>query len=606
MILNFEKNAKNLDSCKVKQDKPECLDGNTEHLFGASTNAFFSEWPVADLAEFYRILGALQRSGFDVEFVHGITDEGDLWALFEHKQTKQSVLNISLIDCVYNITNGVTDEIIEGPSLVDVTKKIHTKMLGVQQLHTGGLSGVGKNFNADTKTGNAGNVTMHPSACLIAFTASALLLIDLVASSDAEAVETITSIDLSHLTSLSGDDELLDFLFSSVVKKDGASQLINKSEQTSLGNVQQEIDEYGDQNRVSEVNSSARLNSQNFSKLQNLVHDIGGSAVLSSIIAMTVFVTSDDDWMRTISDKIESSKAAYTISESFSDEASEIFNSHDPYEPDAEQSFYSGILFTQQKPVHRDIILDSHDYLISSVSDLISLLSVDTSSPLRDFTDETQGSQNSAGELEKVENSDLWLSASDYLVADEQSPKLEIDPLEIGVLNKELTHQDFNENNEQYSSVQFSYSGVEEGFANFVSLYIPIDNNHVKLDIFKLESFNFENASVTASSGMHILSDIEVENDFKQSEDVEFNFHLANAEGVRNINFSNLNQAEALIFYGGTVIINSFRPGVDAIFLAGEKSRYESVEVIDQDLYLHIDGLNKIVLTDFFAFDSIA
>ena len=86
----------------------------------------------------------------------------------------------------------------------------------------------------------------------------------------------------------------------------------------------------------------------------------------------------------------------------------------------------------------------------------------------------------------------------------------------------------------------------------------------------------------------------------------DYDLHVSKSGDVKKISFTNLeDEAEALIFYGGTAIVDNFKPGIDTIFLVGEQQKYEDIVVIDQDLHLYINDLNKIVLTDFFAFDTI-
>lgn len=611
LIVHFEQFAKDRVDSQINNGKQE----NSTHVVGKIKNppktfgkTSFSEWPTADLAEFYRILGALQRSGFDVEFVHGKTDEGDLWALFEHTKTKQPVLNISLIDCIYNITNSVTDECIEGASLAEITNRIHTKMLGSQRFHAGNPFDEDRDTYKGAKSGTCknSNVTMHPSACLIAFTATALLLIDLVVSSEAEAVETIASIDVSHLISLADDDNVLDFLLSGNVNSEDTPLLTKEDGQASGEDLQRELAEDAAQHRVTEINSSTRWQSQNLNKLQNLAHDIGGSVVLTSIIAMTAFVASHDNWMGTLSDKIENSKAAHLINDSSSGERAGVVTTHDLYNTDGEQSIYSNLIVEQKKLIHGEVIQDSFNSLISSVSNLIDLVSINTVTSMEKFAVEVQKTSSITMQLEKVEGIDAWLTINNSGVVGDQSTKLEIDSDETVISKDEFTPRPEVEKSKQLSDIQISKSLIDVGSVDIVSIDIPLINNSVKLDFLKIESDHFRSISVLTNNGLDVLAENDPEDSFNQLGFSDYNLHIAKGSSVENINFADIDQAEALVFYGGTILIDNFRPGIDAIFLASEKMRYESVEVIDQDLYLYIDDLNKIVLTDFFAFDTIA
>lgn len=602
MIVSFDNFVKTRKSQQVDdsdQVKP-CHNASTvTYIPNSSEKTPNVEWPAADLADFYRIFGVLQRSGFNVEFVHGVTDEGDLWAVFEHTKTNQEVLNISLINCVYSILNSVTDECIEGSSLAEITSIIDSKTQNSQRFHSR------SSFDEDKLKGlENNNVIMHPSACLIAFTATALLLIDLVISSDVEAAETIASIDQTHLASLTDEDHFLEALFSS----NEDSNLKIDTEQTADNNLANKFGE--NTNLPGHGNNSSNFNgvqSQNLGKLHNLMQDAGNISVLASVVAMTAWAISDDNWAQTLSEKIKIVKTAKLEDKSSVDEYTEVINVPARYEePNKQFAFESN----QENIFHDNITQDIFDAFPSFLSKSLDLLFFDKiiSAEITELTAHEKSETVEPLSYFKEQPFDALLAMDKSDIDNATAFKSVSLSTTTGDVVTHLSKDKFAESigiEENYRSISINLLKIND---HSVSVEVSFINNSgvIKSSILEEDNDYLNYLLGEPSNKNQNMTEKEAENNSELLGFSDYDLHVSKSGDVKKISFTNLeDEAEALVFYGGTAIVDNFKPGIDTIYLVGEQQKYEEIVVIDQDLHLYINDLNKIVLTDFFAFDTI-
>jgi hypothetical protein len=115
------------------------------------------QWLPEEIAECYRIVDLLGRTGLPVSLEAGTSDEGDPWLVFLREDTQDVIVHLARIDGLVMASSVANDAVFRGRSLREVLSLIlHTQPLVVSP-------------------GSMGErVFMHPAAVLAAFVATAL------------------------------------------------------------------------------------------------------------------------------------------------------------------------------------------------------------------------------------------------------------------------------------------------------------------------------------------------------------------------------------------------------------------------------------------------
>ena len=115
-------------------------------------------WTNQELAEFYRVVDVLARSGVAVEAEGGISDEGDPWFVFARSETGAIVAHFARIDGAFIAISSFNQKVYKAKDLKEVLSQMLDK-------HP---------FLLPRKTGD--KIFLHPAAALTAFVAAALIL----------------------------------------------------------------------------------------------------------------------------------------------------------------------------------------------------------------------------------------------------------------------------------------------------------------------------------------------------------------------------------------------------------------------------------------------
>ncbi|MDC0400180.1 hypothetical protein OAN59_10815, partial [Alphaproteobacteria bacterium] len=129
-------------------------------------------WSNQELSEFYRILDILDKAGVAVESDQGLSDEGDPWFVFCHRDKSQVVAHFARIDGVFYSISGFSQSIYKGSDI----RQVVDQMLASHPLMVPRVDGNSRLF-------------MHPSAVLTAFVvASFFLTVDEARSKDLQSL----------------------------------------------------------------------------------------------------------------------------------------------------------------------------------------------------------------------------------------------------------------------------------------------------------------------------------------------------------------------------------------------------------------------------------
>ena len=655
MIISFENFA------KAKQQR---RDADFERNSGSTQQAklnqggdvaqhTISEWPSADLSEFYRVLGSLQRSGFDVELFHGATDEGDLWALFEHRKTGQAALNISLIDGVYIVINSVTNESLEGHSLSEITASLFARMPSLPFVEPGSRSSVQRLGSERKSQGNASNVVMLPSSSLIAFAATALLLIDLVASSSAEAADEIADLTSEHLASLTEDGDFWTQALSET--EPNAKSNIAHRDAAAIERKPSHVEDGQDSGvKSDEVLTTARVANVHLNKLHSLSSDIGSFGVVATLTAMVAWMTLDKEWFATLATKIENdeelevgagedsarelatmsseltSQTASSGKSSLSSVEFQISSLEDEKVDSklAEALAVDGLNLPIEKAANSlelsfkkveavslgmDTSTDDLGAIVIGSNEIASLIGSDSFYPT---SEQGTGLSEKSSKMIQKQRAIEESGATVPNLANVASPDAQAaEPLVGRMVVAEATermkferdlsvltdHSVLNEVPIATISSDVSEAWVDGSTASLKLLSFSDANNTNELSLPNLTT----PLDPIASSSDPIVQSNAVEDQNSVVED--FGIHFTQDHTSGNYDFGATdNQRDALVYFGGTAIVENFRAGLDIIFFVGDQPVYERVEVVDNDLHLMIDSNNKIVLTDFYYSDQVA
>ena len=115
-----------------------------------------TDWAQQELAEFYRVEGALVRAGVGIETCRGVTDEGDPWFAFCRADNGDVFVHIARIDGEYVVDGVAFDRPARGHDFAALIREL-----------------VARCPTAPKPARRDGNVFVHPSALLIALVGAA-------------------------------------------------------------------------------------------------------------------------------------------------------------------------------------------------------------------------------------------------------------------------------------------------------------------------------------------------------------------------------------------------------------------------------------------------
>lgn len=117
------------------------------------------DWTQRELAEFYRVEGALVQAGMAVWTDRGISDEGDPWFVFGRQDNDEIIAHFARIDGRYLIVSSVFPEVVSGANFASlITDLLNAHPYVVARA---------------TEKRRLGNVLLHPSALLTMLLATA-------------------------------------------------------------------------------------------------------------------------------------------------------------------------------------------------------------------------------------------------------------------------------------------------------------------------------------------------------------------------------------------------------------------------------------------------
>ena len=118
------------------------------------------DWSQQELAEFYRVEGALLRAGMRIETERGVTDDGDPWFAFCRAEDGEVFIHFARIDGEYLIAGPGYEGIARGRDFASLVRDLISRHPLVQP-----ATGRGPSAN--------NNIFLHPAALLIAVVATA-------------------------------------------------------------------------------------------------------------------------------------------------------------------------------------------------------------------------------------------------------------------------------------------------------------------------------------------------------------------------------------------------------------------------------------------------
>jgi hypothetical protein len=128
---------------------------NIVPLFGR-VRARKQDWSQAEIAEFYRIEGALIRAGIMVGTDRGLTDEGDPWFVFFRADDGEVVIHLARIDGEYVLVGSAYQNVARGPDFGSLVRDL-----------------IDSHPMVRAQAKRSSNVRIHPAAMLIAIIGAA-------------------------------------------------------------------------------------------------------------------------------------------------------------------------------------------------------------------------------------------------------------------------------------------------------------------------------------------------------------------------------------------------------------------------------------------------
>lgn len=108
------------------------------------------DWSPQELAEFYRVEGALLQAGMRIDTDRGLSDEGDPWFVFCREDDGEPVVHFARIDGQYVIASPAYDSLARGGDFRTMVKDLIERHRLTQETASAG-----------------GNVHIHPAALLL-------------------------------------------------------------------------------------------------------------------------------------------------------------------------------------------------------------------------------------------------------------------------------------------------------------------------------------------------------------------------------------------------------------------------------------------------------
>jgi hypothetical protein len=114
-----------------------------------------ADWSQQELAEFYRVEGALIRAGLSIETDRGLSDEGDPWFVFLRAEDGEVVVHFARVDGEYLIAGPAYEKVSRGYDFNALVRAMIARHPLVQPNERGG------------------NILLHPAAILVAIVGTA-------------------------------------------------------------------------------------------------------------------------------------------------------------------------------------------------------------------------------------------------------------------------------------------------------------------------------------------------------------------------------------------------------------------------------------------------
>jgi hypothetical protein len=114
------------------------------------------DWTQRELAEFYRVEGALIQAGLQLETERGLSDEGDPWFVFCRVDNGEVFIHFARIDGQYVAVGAALEQVVQGKDFPTLIQEMLTAQAWVM-----------------AKARNSPNVFLHPAALLIALVGGA-------------------------------------------------------------------------------------------------------------------------------------------------------------------------------------------------------------------------------------------------------------------------------------------------------------------------------------------------------------------------------------------------------------------------------------------------
>lgn len=82
------------------------------------------DWSSRELAEFYRVEGALVQAGLRIETERGLSDEGDPWFAFCRPDEGEVIVHIARIGDLYVLASPSYDGIASGNDIAELVRDL--------------------------------------------------------------------------------------------------------------------------------------------------------------------------------------------------------------------------------------------------------------------------------------------------------------------------------------------------------------------------------------------------------------------------------------------------------------------------------------------------
>lgn len=559
-------------------------------------------WSDHDLSLFFRMLGTLRRCNFDVGFFHGTTDEGDLWAVFEHNGSREIAISISRIDDIYILDNTINNQVFEGASLEEISDQLFARTALIEHVEFGSAD-FRPNEDFDHRKQSKkplSNVVLHPSSGLVTFIATALLLADIMTD--------LGDVSASETSDVTPEQDDTDTLAADIAMDDVVPQAMNgnaplKSEAQSTKDKLSTISTLDQTTLQAALKSSPATSS----KLNLLFHEVGQVSAMMAITTLASwFIQSRIDHQTERDAPLHPAKTGHAKASDAKDDRGHHEKKKLASADDGKQDIDAMIDAEQKNALHKDIHITSPDDVqLAQITKKLLVLSNGVLENLSlAFT--TDGAKDELASLSSDPQHDL---SQDVLAVDELAPDEDFESVQT-VSTAQITSP---------STPLETSNDFIDTFEISPTLNLNIDNQTIDLDIYLVDNFSSSedilgySKEILNQTNVHKISastdlDESTSTNSVGKNNVDFNMHIVEHGQTNNdIDFKKSQDVvDVLVYFGGTVSIDNFEVGVDQIFFVGPQPAYETVDVVAGDLHLVIDEFNKIVLSDFYQYDEIA